>query len=65
MRQLGYPIIDPSLRWHPRYVTGPLAELELGPSSRNIAGARRAGERILEAARISKNLQSRQLSTMR
>ena len=62
----GYPIIDPSLRWHPRvHVTGPLAELELGPSSRNIAGARRAGERILEAARISKNLQSRQLSTMR
>ena len=46
----GYPIVDASLRWHPRiYVTGPLAELELGPVSRNIAGARRAGDRIIEA----------------
>lgn len=50
--QCGYPIVDPSLRWHPRvYVSGPLAELELGPVSRNIAGARRAGDRIVEAAR--------------
>ncbi|MCH2143464.1 MAG: FAD/NAD(P)-binding protein [Phycisphaerales bacterium] len=48
----GYPIIDSHLRWHPRiYVSGPLAELELGPISRNIAGAQRAGERIVEAAR--------------
>ena len=46
----GYPIVDACLRWHPRiYVTGPLAELELGPVSRNIAGARRAGDRIIEA----------------
>jgi len=46
----GYPIVDQSLRWHPRvYVSGPLAELELGPSSRNISGARRAGERLVEA----------------
>ncbi|NVB37018.1 FAD/NAD(P)-binding protein [Pseudenhygromyxa sp. WMMC2535] len=44
----GYPIVDEALRWHPRvYVTGPLAELELGPVSRNIAGARRAGDRLL------------------
>ena len=50
--QCGYPIVDPSLRWHPRvYVSGPLAELELGPVSRNIAGARRAGDRIVEAVR--------------
>ena len=28
---------------------GPLAELELGPVARNIAGARRAAERILTA----------------
>jgi hypothetical protein len=48
----GYPIVDSSLRWHPRiYVSGPLAELELGPVSRNIAGARRAGDRIVDAAR--------------
>lgn len=48
----GYPIVDTALRWHPRvYVSGPLAELELGPASRNIAGARRAGDRLVEAAR--------------
>ena len=49
----GYPVVDKSLRWHPRvYVSGPLAELELGPSSRNIAGARRAADRLVEAARL-------------
>jgi len=48
----GYPIVDTSLRWHPRiFVSGPLAELELGPVSRNIAGARRAGDRIVDAVR--------------
>lgn len=47
----GYPAVDRLLRWHPRvFVTGPLAELELGPASRNISGARRAGDRIVEAA---------------
>ena len=52
----GYPIVDESLRWHPGvYVSGPLAELELGPVSRNIAGARRAGDRIAAAARASNN----------
>ena len=46
----GYPIVDPSLRWHPRiFVSGPLAELELGPVARNIAGARRAGDRLVAA----------------
>ena len=44
----GYPVVDPLLRWHPRiHVTGPLAELELGPIARNIAGARRAGDRLV------------------
>ena len=44
----GFPIVDEHLRWHPRiFVTGPLAELEIGPASRNIAGARRAAERIV------------------
>ena len=49
----GYPIVDSALRWHPRiYVSGPLAELELGPSARNIAGARRAGDRLVKAIRF-------------
>ena len=44
----GYPLVDEYLRWHPRvFTTGPLAELELGPTARNIAGARRAAERII------------------
>ncbi len=46
----GYPVVDSALRWHPGvYVSGPLAELELGPVARNIAGARRAGDRLVEA----------------
>ena len=46
--QCGYPMVTEGLRWHPRvYVAGPLAELELGPTARNIAGARRAGDRIM------------------
>jgi thioredoxin reductase len=46
----GYPIVDEYLRWHPGiFVTGPLAELEIGPASRNIAGARKSGERIISA----------------
>lgn len=46
----GYPVVDAHLRWHPRvFVTGPLAELELGPVSRNIIGARHAAARILAA----------------
>ncbi len=48
----GYPIVDTALRWHARiHVTGPLAELELGPAARNIAGARRAGDRLVDAIR--------------
>ena len=46
----GYPVVDSGLRWHPRvYVTGPLAELELGPTARNIAGARRAASKLVGA----------------
>ena len=49
--QCGYPIVDQALSWHPRvFVSGPLAELELGPTSRNIHGARRAGDRIVKVA---------------
>ena len=48
----GYPVVDSALRWHRRvYVTGPLAELELGPVARNIAGARRAGDRLVTAVK--------------
>ncbi len=47
----GFPVVDRALRWHPRiHVSGALAELELGPTSRNIAGARRAGERLVRCA---------------
>jgi pyruvate/2-oxoglutarate dehydrogenase complex dihydrolipoamide dehydrogenase (E3) component len=43
----GYPILDEYLRWHERlFVTGPLAELQIGPCSRNIIGARNAGRRL-------------------
>ncbi|WP_444684845.1 FAD/NAD(P)-binding protein [Alkalicoccus luteus] len=43
----GYPKLSPSLMWTDRlYVTGALAELEIGPSARNIAGAQRAARRI-------------------
>lgn len=44
----GFPITGPDLRWSENlYVTGPLAELEVGPVSRNIIGARMAAERIM------------------
>lgn len=47
----GYPIVNESLCWHNGvYVSGPLAELELGPASRNISGARKAAERIVAEA---------------
>jgi hypothetical protein len=45
--ECGYPIVDRTLCWGPGlYVTGPLAELEIGPVARNIIGARLAAERI-------------------
>ncbi|MEE2941653.1 MAG: FAD/NAD(P)-binding protein [Planctomycetota bacterium] len=48
----GFPLVDSALRWHPRvHVSGALAELEIGPIARNIAGARRAGDRIVSACR--------------
>ena len=43
----GYPIVDKQLCWRDGlYVTGPLAELELGATAPNIRGARLAGERL-------------------
>ncbi|MBI1272180.1 SidA/IucD/PvdA family monooxygenase [bacterium] len=47
MHDDGYPIVDSCLRWKERlYVSGALAELEIGAASRNIIGARLCGERI-------------------
>ena len=43
----GFPRLDQSLAWAPGlYAAGPLAELELGPTARNIAGARAAADRL-------------------
>ena len=44
----GYPIIGENLQWGENiYVTGPLAELQIGPCARNIVGARNAGRNVL------------------
>lgn len=44
----GYPIVNQKLEWCSHlFVSGPLAELEIGPVSRNISGARKAAERIV------------------
>ena len=61
--ECGYPLIDRGLRWHPRlFVMGSLAELEIGPVSRNLSGAQRAGERIVAVARgSSKNVNALKL----
>jgi hypothetical protein len=43
----GYPVLDQRLCWAPGlYVSGPLAELEIGPVAQNLLGARLAGERL-------------------
>lgn len=43
----GFPIVNDNLAWHPDiYVSGSLAELELGPVAKNIAGARNSASRI-------------------
>ncbi len=43
----GYPVVDTCCAWAPGlYVSGPLAELELGPVSRNISGAHRMAARL-------------------
>lgn len=43
----GFPTISSSLEWRDGlFVAGALAELEIGPVARNIAGARKAAERI-------------------
>lgn len=50
----GTPLPDRALQWAPGlHLTGPLAELELGPVARNLAGARRAGEVIAAVDRLT------------
>ena len=44
----GFPIVNRTLAWHPRiHVSGALAELEVGPTAKNISGARVIAERIV------------------
>ncbi|AJD89928.1 hypothetical protein JMA_06110 [Jeotgalibacillus malaysiensis] len=46
----GFPLINHQLEWCDHlFVSGPLAELELGPSSRNVIGAMKAADRITAA----------------
>ena len=45
--ECGYPILNEKLEWMPNLiVTGPFAELYVGPMSRNIMGGRQASEII-------------------
>ena len=45
----GYPILEKGILWGKNiFVTGPLAELGLGPCARNIIGVRRAGRELLK-----------------
>ncbi|WP_416147122.1 FAD/NAD(P)-binding protein [Salipaludibacillus sp. HK11] len=47
--QCGYPIVSRSLMWADGlFVTGALAELEIGPIARNISGAQKAASIISE-----------------
>jgi thioredoxin reductase len=46
--ECGYPIVTEHLEWtEGLYVTGALAELQIGPIARNISGARQAAEKII------------------
>lgn len=48
----GTPAVDTSLEWaEGLHVAGALAELQLGPVARNIAGGRRAAERLVAVAK--------------
>jgi len=50
----GFPIVDRYLHWKDQiYVTGALAELEVGPPARNILGARLAGARLARVLKPS------------
>lgn len=50
----GFPIVDEGLHWSDGiYVSGALAELEVGPPARNILGARLSGERMMLSLKAS------------
>jgi hypothetical protein len=52
----GFPILDEYLRWSEGlYATGALAELVIGPASRNIVGARMASQRIAKGESPPRN----------
>ena len=60
----GFPIVDRHLRWREGlFVMGPLAELEVGPVSRNISGARLAAERIIVSSEVEKSVNELTLSS--
>ncbi|RIO70349.1 pyridine nucleotide-disulfide oxidoreductase, partial [Mammaliicoccus sciuri] len=57
----GLPSITPTLEWLPNlYVSGGLADLELGPFARNIMGGREASLRIGEDFEHQQSNQSQQ-----
>ncbi|NJL19912.1 MAG: lysine N(6)-hydroxylase/L-ornithine N(5)-oxygenase family protein, partial [Leptolyngbyaceae cyanobacterium SM1_3_5] len=47
----GLPVLDPYLRWPgcELYFTGGFAALQVGPTARNLSGARMASDRIVRA----------------
>ncbi|WP_175990415.1 FAD-dependent oxidoreductase [Bacillus sp. Marseille-Q1617] len=46
----GFPVVKENLEWCDHlFVSGPLAELEIGPAARNISGARKAAQRIADS----------------
>ncbi|MDN8760028.1 pyridine nucleotide-disulfide oxidoreductase, partial [Staphylococcus aureus] len=50
LTRCGFPSISPELEWLPQlFVSGGLADLELGPFARNIMGGREAAQRIKQA----------------
>ncbi|MEM1448799.1 MAG: hypothetical protein AAF726_06210 [Planctomycetota bacterium] len=53
----GFPVVDAHLRWCPGlFVMGPLADLVVGPASRNLSGARMAAQRIVESSELERSL---------
>ncbi len=53
----GFPVVDYHLRWRRGlFVMGALAELEIGPASRNISGARMAADRIIDSAEVKESV---------
>ena len=47
----GLPVLDDNLRWRgcPLFIMGGLAALQIGPTARNLSGARMASDKMLKA----------------